>query len=141
MTNSNEANPPGPKGLPSDVGRLFQKYFNDPQSPSLEEVGRLAEDLLLRNAELESKVFTLRKMVQQLEAYRDRYVDLYELAPVGYVTLDDEGYVQEINIAGSQLLGDGSGRSNWIPVSRTTYSLKTGRSSETTYTAAAVTIR
>jgi PAS domain S-box-containing protein len=44
-------------------------------------------------------------MVQQLEAYRDRYVDLYELAPVGYVTLDEEGYVQEINVAGSQLLG------------------------------------
>ena len=104
MTDSNKADFPGPKGLPSDVGRLFQKYFSDPESPSLEEVGRLAEDLLLRNTELESKVSNLKKIVQQLEAYRDRYVDLYELAPVGYVTLDDEGYVQEINVAGSQLL-------------------------------------
>ena len=87
------------------MGRLFQKYFSDPQSPRLEEVGQLAEDILLRNTELENKVANLRQIVQQLEAYRDRYVDLYELAPVGYVTLDEEGYVQEINIAGSQLLG------------------------------------
>jgi len=103
MTDSSQTD--SPKGLPSEVGRLFQKYFSDPQSPQLEEVGRLAEDLLLRNTELENKISNLRKIVQQLEAYRDRYVDLYELAPVGYVTLDEEGYVQEINIAGSQLLG------------------------------------
>ena len=105
MTDSSKTDPPPPKGLPSEVVRLFQKYFSNPQSPSLEEVRRMAEDTLLRNTELENKVGNLRKIVQQLEAYRDRYVDLYELAPIGYVTLDDEGYVQEINIAGSQLLG------------------------------------
>ena len=40
-----------------------------------------------------------------LEAYRDRYVDLYDFAPLGYVTLDEDGYVQEINLAGARLLG------------------------------------
>lgn len=87
------------------VARLFEKYFGDPQSPRLEEIERLAEEMLLRNAELDNNVGNLRKMVHQLEAYRDRYVDLYELAPVGYVTLDEEGYVQEINLAGAELLG------------------------------------
>ena len=105
MTESDKTAFPSPKGLPAEVGQLFQKYFSDPQSPRLEEVGQLAQDFLLRNTELENKVSNFRKMVQQLEAYRDRYVDLYELAPVGYVTLDEEGYVQEINVAGSQLLG------------------------------------
>jgi len=61
--------------------------------------------MLLRKTELENKVMNLRQVVKQLEAYRDRYVDLYELTPVGYVTLDDEGYVQEINLAGTELLG------------------------------------
>ena len=42
---------------------------------------------------------------KQLEAYRDRYVDLYDFAPLGYVTLDEEGYIQEINLAGAKLLG------------------------------------
>jgi PAS domain S-box-containing protein len=32
-------------------------------------------------------------------------VDLYDFAPLGYVTLDDDGYVQEINLAGASLLG------------------------------------
>jgi PAS domain S-box-containing protein len=105
MTDSDMTDSLGSKGLPSEVGRLFQKYFSDPQSPRIEEVRRLAEEVLLRNTELDNKVSNLRKIVQQLEAYRDRYVDLYELAPVGYVTLDEEGYVQEINLAGSQLLG------------------------------------
>lgn len=105
MSESDTTDSPKPKSFAGQVGRVFQKYFSDPQTPRLEEIGRLAEDLLLRNAELESKVSNLRKMAQQLEAYRDRYVDLYELAPVGYATLDEEGYVQEINVAGSQLLG------------------------------------
>jgi len=41
---------------------------------------------------------------QGLETYRDRYVDLYDFAPLGYVTLDEDGYIQEINLAGAQLL-------------------------------------
>ena len=44
-------------------------------------------------------------MQKRLEAYRDRYVDLYDFAPVGYVTFDEEGYIQEINLAGARLLG------------------------------------
>jgi PAS domain S-box-containing protein len=37
--------------------------------------------------------------------YRDRYINLYDFAPLGYVTLDEEGYVQEINLAGAKMLG------------------------------------
>jgi PAS domain-containing protein len=29
---------------------------------------------------------------------------LYDFAPLGYVTLDEDGYVQEINLAGARLL-------------------------------------
>ena len=105
MAESDKSDPPNPKGFSGAVQRLFQQYFTDPQAPRLEEIGRMAEDMLLRQTELENKVGNLTKIVKQLEAYRDRYVDLYELAPVGYVTLDDEGYVQEINLAGSELLG------------------------------------
>ena len=94
-----------PSRLSKRIGRLIEQYFASPGSPRLEEVERLTEDLLLRNTELENKVNNLREIAKQLEAYRDRYVDLYELAPVGYVTLDEEGYVQEVNLAGSQLLG------------------------------------
>ena len=46
----------------------------------------------------------LQQSKRQLEAYRDRYIDLYDFAPLGYVTLDEDGYVQEINLAGAKLL-------------------------------------
>ena len=54
---------------------------------------------------MEAEIREHRDTHKQLEAYRDRYVDLYDFAPLGYVTLDDEGYIQEINLAGARLLG------------------------------------
>jgi PAS domain S-box-containing protein len=104
MIESQQADSPDPPRLSKEVDRLFAQYFPNVDSPRVEAVRKLAEDILLRNTELENKVSNLRTIAHQLEEYRDRYVDLYELAPVGYVTLDEEGYVQEINLAGSQLL-------------------------------------
>ena len=107
MAENENTDCPQPKIVNQAAERLFRQHFSDPQAPRLEEIGRMAEDMLLRNRELETKIGNLTRMVKQLEAYRDRYVDLYELAPVGYVTLDEEGYVQEINLAGAELLGRG----------------------------------
>jgi PAS domain S-box-containing protein len=55
--------------------------------------------------ELERENRQLQEEKRRLEAYRDRYVDLYDSAPVGYVTFDEEGFVQEINLTGARLLG------------------------------------
>jgi len=71
----------------------------------MEEVQRLLHEIELRQSELERQNEELRTMQQHLEAYKDRYVDLYDFAPLGYATLDKDGYVQEINLAGAALLG------------------------------------
>src|SRR5262245_39355040 len=42
---------------------------------------------------------------QHLEHSRDVYADLYDYAPLPYVTLDQWGVVRNINITGSELLG------------------------------------
>ncbi|MFZ1934479.1 MAG: PAS domain S-box protein [Thermoguttaceae bacterium] len=65
---------------------------------------QVEETLHAQQRELEAKNRELLEAQRRLEAYRDRYVDLYDSAPLGYVTLDEEGYVQEINLAGAQLL-------------------------------------
>lgn len=91
--------------LTKKVDQLLGRQLKDPQSPSLEEVHRLVYELALRQSELEQQNEELRKTRQRLEAYRDRYIDLYDFAPLGYATLDEDGFVQEINLAGAKLLG------------------------------------
>ena len=63
------------------------------------------EALRAKQRELEVKNKELQETQRRLEAYRDRYIDLYDFAPLGYVTLDEDGYIQEINLAGAALLG------------------------------------
>ena len=70
----------------------------------MEEVQRLLREIETHHIELERQNEELRASQRQLEAYRDRYIDLYDFAPLGYVTLDEDGYVQEINLAGAKLL-------------------------------------
>jgi PAS domain S-box-containing protein len=47
----------------------------------------------------------LRQAHMALEASRDRYLDLYEFAPIGYLTLTAEAQIAEINLTGARLLG------------------------------------
>lgn len=45
----------------------------------------------------------------ELEAAIQRYVDLFEFAPIAYVSLDRVGRIQEINLAAANLLGGSRG--------------------------------
>jgi len=47
----------------------------------------------------------LRESRLELEETRDRYLDLYEFAPVGYLTLTKAAAVEEANLTMASLLG------------------------------------
>lgn len=65
----------------------------------------LEHDLRVHQVELEMQHDELRRTEQDLAATRDGFVDLYDFAPVGYLTLDNEGVVVETNLTAAILLG------------------------------------
>jgi two-component system, chemotaxis family, sensor kinase Cph1 len=64
----------------------------------------LVHELQVHQIELEMQAEELRRAHLLLEESRDRYLDLYEFAPLGYVTLTDKGMVVEANLTSASLL-------------------------------------
>lgn len=68
------------------------------------EQARLLHELAVYQIELEMQNRELREAQAELETARDRYADLFDHAPVGYIMLDRRGYVLNVNATGAQLL-------------------------------------
>ena len=65
----------------------------------------LLHELQVHQIELEMQNEALIAANRALEESRDRFVDFYELAPVGYATLTVKGLIADINWTGAALLG------------------------------------
>jgi len=65
----------------------------------------LVHELGVHQVELEAQNEQLLQVQAALEASRDRYVALYEEAPVGYVTTGLDGVIVEANHLGAQMMG------------------------------------
>ena len=70
----------------------------------------LLHELRVYQIELEMQNESLRQAQVALETSRDRYVDLFEFAPVGYLTLTRDGQIAAINLTGATLLGEERGK-------------------------------
>jgi PAS domain S-box-containing protein len=66
----------------------------------------LLKELQVHQLELEIQNRELRQTEQQLAQSRMRYADLYDFSPVGYLSLNEDCRIEEINITGGNLLGD-----------------------------------
>ena len=83
-----------------------------------EEVRNLAHELQVHQIELEMQNDELRKSQQALEESRDEYTDLYDFAPVGYVTVGEGKLILEANLRLASMLGRERGFLIKKPLSR-----------------------
>jgi PAS domain S-box-containing protein len=77
----------------------------DPATLSREEALRLVHELRVHQIELKMQNDELIRAQAELNATRERYFDLYNLAPVGYFIVSHDGRILETNLAGVNLLG------------------------------------
>jgi PAS domain S-box-containing protein len=84
---------------------LLLPYVDTSAETSPDKLRELIRACESQRREMAARNEHMARAWEQLERYRDRYIDLYDFAPVGYVTLDEDGYVQEINLAGAKMLG------------------------------------
>jgi PAS domain S-box-containing protein len=77
--------------------RLVQDLSDKEASELIEELGIHQEELKIQNEEL------MRVQIE-LETSRAKYFQLYDLAPVGYITMNMDLIIKEANLAASLLL-------------------------------------
>ena len=70
-----------------------------------EDMRRLIHELRVHQVELEMQNEEIRSAHARLEESRMRYADLYDFAPVGYFTFDEQGRIIEVNLTGAKQLG------------------------------------
>jgi PAS domain S-box-containing protein len=81
-----------------------------PLDPGGKAAGKLLHELQVHQIELEMQNEELKRAQEALEESRDKYLDLYDFAPVGYFTLTRTGHIAEANLAGAAMLGVGRPR-------------------------------
>ncbi len=89
-------------GVPGREQRPFQSLINH-LTPG--EIKRVARELHERQVRLRLRNEELRRAQADLARARDQLSDLYEFAPVGYLTLDPQATILQANRTAAELLG------------------------------------
>jgi len=69
------------------------------------DIEKLLFELQVHQIELEMQNEELKRTHQELSASRDDFAQIYNLSPVAYLSLNEQGIIRKANIAAAQLLG------------------------------------
>lgn len=78
---------------------------SDLNDSSLDEIKRLLHELSVHQVELELQNEELRSTQAELEVSRRKYIDLYEISPVGLFLLNQSGIIQDPNMTFASIIG------------------------------------
>ena len=85
--------------------KMLQKEHGAIDDIASVDMQKLVHELRVHQIELEMQNDELRRIQQELEASRDMYFDLYDLAPAGYLTINEKGIILKANLSAGELLG------------------------------------
>jgi PAS domain S-box-containing protein len=86
--------------------KLLKTKIDETIPPQVDdEPSRLLHELQVHQIELEMQNAELLQSRDKLEIALGNYSDLYDFAPVGYLTLDRKGVIRTTNLTGSGLIG------------------------------------
>ncbi|MHC4871684.1 MAG: PAS domain-containing hybrid sensor histidine kinase/response regulator [Planctomycetota bacterium] len=84
---------------------LLDEVPADPAAMAPDEIRALAHELATHQIELEIQNEELREAQVRLAEVRDKYSNLYDYAPVAYISLNQHGLISEANLTACTLLG------------------------------------
>ena len=85
--------------------QLFALLDRAHQDPADEKIRALVHELQVHGEEITAQNEQLKKAQSELEHARDRYADLYDFAPIGYLSVNRAGAITDVNLVGAALLG------------------------------------
>ena len=100
---------PGDAYNPGSLRTVAEKKIAG--SPSINSVSKgqsdeeLIHEIQVHQIELEMQADELKRAQLTLAESRDQYLDLYEFAPLGYLTLTDKALISRANLTAAGLLG------------------------------------
>jgi PAS domain S-box-containing protein len=120
---------PGDDSVHSDLASLRQRAEDAIQSTDIwpaerleaeahEEIRQTLHELRVHQMELELQNEELRQTQTRLDELREHFFDLFDLAPVGYCTVNDKGLIQEANLTVVKMLDMTRGDLSKKPISR-----------------------
>ncbi|MFP4476412.1 MAG: response regulator [Desulfatibacillaceae bacterium] len=108
----------GKRDLRSRATKCIRNTDADVERMSPEELRTLLHELQVHQAELEVQNEDLKEAHLEVARLRDRYRELYEFAPVAYMTLDEQYRIVEDNLAARLFLGCDRGDLQGAPLTR-----------------------
>jgi signal transduction histidine kinase len=85
-------------------GQLRSQQRDTPAPRTDADTQKLVHELQVHQIELEMQNAELLEARDQMETLVEKYTDLYDFAPVGYFSLDEQGLILGVNLTGAALL-------------------------------------